>query len=345
MTPFAIAGIQMHVTAVRENVSAMAHRLDLLMARFPWVQMVLFSELAPFGPLTSTAQPLPNESEQAFQEMAARHGVWLLPGSMFERVGQQIFNTASVIDPQGNVIGRYRKMFPFRPYEDGVQGGNEFLAFDVPNVGRFGVSICYDIWFPETTRTLTSMGVEVLLHPVLTGTIDRETELSIARASAAMFQCYIFDINGLGPGGVGRSCVIDPTGGVLYQAGGEEDMIPLEIDLDRVRRQREVGLNGLAQTHKSFRDRAVDFPIYNRANEPSYLHALGPLAMQQRELPTQMAPVPEAAQPLFTQHDPTLFEARPTAPEPAEVAVTANASSRRQSPVPSIPLKRRSTAH
>ena len=82
------------------------------------------------------------------------------------------------------------------------------------------VSICYDIWFPETTRTLTSMGAEVLLHPVLTNTIDRDVELSIARATAAQFQCYVFDINGIGAGGVGRSCVVDPSGQVLHEAGG-----------------------------------------------------------------------------------------------------------------------------
>ena len=287
MTPFAIAGIQMHVSAARENVTAMGHRLDLLMARFPWVQMVLFSELAPYGPLTDHAQSFPNQAEQAFQDMAARHGVWLLPGSMFEREGDRIYNTASVIDPSGGVAGRYRKMFPFRPYEQGVEGGTDFLVFDVPAVGRFGVSICYDIWFPETTRTLVSQGVEVLLHPVLTGTIDRDVELGIARATAAMFQCYVFDVNGLGPGGNGRSCVVDPGGTLLHQAGEREEMIPLEIDLDLVRRQRAVGLRGLGQPLKSFRDRAVDFTVYDRtpnatAGAPAYLDSLGPLALPRR---------------------------------------------------------------
>jgi len=51
MTPFAIAGVQMYVNALQSNVDGMIQRLDILMARFPWTQMVLFSELAPFGPL------------------------------------------------------------------------------------------------------------------------------------------------------------------------------------------------------------------------------------------------------------------------------------------------------
>jgi predicted amidohydrolase len=283
MTPFAIAGVQMHVSAQSENVSAMRHQIDVLMGIYPWVQMVVFSELAPFGPLPEHARSLPNAAEESFQEAAARHGIWLVPGSMFEQSGTELYNTASVINPAGEVVARYRKMFPFYPYEHGISPGREFLVFDVPEVGRFGLSICYDIWFPETTRTLTSMGVEVLLHPVLTGTIERDVELTIARATAAMFQCYLFDINGLGAGGNGRSCVVDPAGTVLYQAAAEPAMIPIEIDLDQVRRQREVGLRGLGQPLKSFRDRAVDFSVYRPEGvAPAYLHGLGPLAMPAR---------------------------------------------------------------
>ncbi len=284
MTPFAIAGIQMQVSAVHENVSGMEHRLDILMTRFPWVQMVLFSELAPFGPLARFAQPLPGETEERFQLAARKHGVWLIPGSMFEKTTEgRIYNTASVINPQGEIIARYRKMFPFRPYEREAEAGAEFCIFDVPEIGRFGLSICYDIWFPETTRQLTSQGVEVLLHPVLTGTTDRDAEIAIARATAAQFQCYVFDVNGLGAGGVGKSCIVDPAANVLYQTAGQEEMFPLEIDLDVVRRQREVGINGLGQLLKSFRDRPVDFSIYDRGSgADAYLHTLGAVKIPER---------------------------------------------------------------
>jgi len=190
----------------------------------------------------------------------------------------RVYNTASVIDPEGNVIRRYRKMFPFRPYEAAVEAGQEFCVFDVPEIGRFGLSICYDMWFPETTRQLTSQGVEVLLHPVLTGTTDRGAELAIARATAAQFQCYIVDVNGLGAGGNGQSCIIDPTSSVLHQSAGQEDMFPIEIDLEQVRRQREHGMRGLGQVLKSFRDRSVDFSVYDRSSgTDAYLRTLGPL--------------------------------------------------------------------
>lgn len=284
MTPFAIAGVQMYVNALQPNTDGMLHRLDILMARFPWTQMVLFSELAPFGPLPKFALPFHNDSLARFQAAARKHNVWLIPGSMFEKAaGGGIYNTSAVISPEGDIVTSYRKMFPFRPYETEVEAGTEFCIFDVPGVGRFGLSICYDIWFPETTRQLTAQGVEVLLHPVLTGTADRDAELAIARATAAQFQCYVFDVNGLGAGGNGRSCVIDPSATVLHQSAGQEDMFPIEIDLDMVRRQRETGMKGLGQVLKSFRDRSVEFSVYDRASgSDTYLQGLGPLAMPQQ---------------------------------------------------------------
>ena len=158
MTPFAIAGVQMHVAAVHENVTALKNYVDLTLARFPWVQMIVFSELAPYGPLPRNQPKSLKTTISAFRDLAARHGVWLIPGSMYERERGRLYNTAIVIDPVGDIVGQYRKMFPFAPYEADVDGGSDFLVFDVPDIGRFGLSICYDIWFPETTRLF------ILLH-------------------------------------------------------------------------------------------------------------------------------------------------------------------------------------
>jgi len=264
-------------------MSHIRERLDHLMFLFPWVQMVILSELAAKGPNPAHAESLPGPTEETFQRLAERHGIWLVTGSMFEREKGKIYNTASVIEPSGNVATRYRKIFPFRPYETNVESGESFCVFDVPEVGRFGVSICYDMWFPETTRTLASMGAEVILHPSLTTTIDRQVELSIARASAAMNQCFIIDINGVGDGGNGRSIIVGPAGDIQYEAGTAEELIPLEINLERVRRGREFGLHGLGQQLKSFRDCTVPFNVYG-PGDPSrtYLDTLGPLQKPQR---------------------------------------------------------------
>ncbi len=282
MTPFAIAGIQMHI-GQQNNIKAMGERIDLLMHLYPWVQMVLFSELAPFGPRADCAQALPGPAEKAFQEMAEKHKIWLLPGSLYEKRDGKIYNTTPVINPDGDVIARYRKMFPFYPMEAGVEAGTEFCVFDVPGAGRFGFSNCYDIWFPETTRTLAVMGAEVLLHPVMTTYIDRDIDIAMAQVAAAANQCYVFDINGVGAGGNGLSTVFDPSARCLYKAGSQEEIIPIEIDFDQVRRQRVRGIRSLGQPLKSFRDRPVDFDIYSSEWNHGFLDELGPLEKPGRE--------------------------------------------------------------
>lgn len=282
MKPFAIAGIQMRVSAIHSNVEMMKLKLDITMNLYPWIEMVVFSELCAFGPLTYTAKEVPGEFEQQMQHMAKKYGIWLLPGSIFEKSGDQIYNTATVINPQGEIVTRYRKMFPFYPYEVGVTPGSEFCVFDVPSVGKFGVSICYDMWFPETIRTLAVMGAEVILHPTMTGTIDRDIELSIARAMATVNQCFLFDVNGLDTGGSGRSVVCGPDGRVLYQAAGNEEIIPIELDIERVKRSRELGVLRLGQPLKSFRDHMGDFTIYQKGVKHPYLESLGPLIKPKR---------------------------------------------------------------
>ena len=121
------------------------------------------------------------------------------------------------------------------------------------------------------------MGAEVILHPTLTGTIDRDSELAIARAMATVNQCFLFDVNGLDTGGSGRSIVCGPDGRVLYQAAGNEEIIPLELDIERVKRSRELGVLRLGQPLKSFRDHLGNFTIYQEGAKHPYLDSLGPL--------------------------------------------------------------------
>lgn len=274
---FLIAGIQMPVPLHGGNIAAMIAQIDRALGIHPGIDMIVFSELAPHGPLHGCMSATPQADEAIFQDVAARRGIWLVPGSSFVARAGGIYNHAVVIDPAGAIAGRYDKMFPFLPFEAPVSGGTEFLLFDVPGIGRFGLSICYDIWFPETTRTLSSLGMEVLIHPVLTGTTDREAEIAIVQATAAMFQCYVVDVNGLDAGGVGRSLVADPTGRIVHRAGQTPEIFPVMVDLGAVRQARATGANGLGQMLKSWRDRSADFGIYRMEGASDYLASLGPL--------------------------------------------------------------------
>jgi len=277
MRRFAIAGLQLVLTK-KDNLQQLAEEVRLLKARLPWVQMVVLGELSAYGPGLENAEPQGGRAEGAFCDIARRHGIWLVPGSYYEREGEHVFNVAPVIDPNGQVIARYRKMYPFAPYEAGVASGNAFVGFDVPGVARFGVSICYDMWFPETTRALAWMGAEAVIHPTMTNTIDRDAELAIARASAAQNQLYFIDVNVAGRLGFGRSCAYGPGGEILHAAGSGHEPFALELDFEHVRLARQRGWNGIGQVLKSFRDTPIDYPQYRPgARNSQTLERLGPL--------------------------------------------------------------------
>lgn len=276
---FGVAALQLALDH-GDNLDIIGKEVATVCRRLPWVRMVLLPELCIFGAGLAHAQELPGSAERRLCDLARKHGIWLIPGSLYEKRDGEIYNTTPVIDPEGKVLGRYRKMFPFTPYESGVTPGSEFLVFDVPGAGRFGVSVCYDMSFPETTRSLCSLGAEVILHPTMTYTIDRDVELSIARASAATNQCYFIDVNDAGHLGTGRSVVCGPGGEVIHQAGSGREIITFEIDFHYLRRVRERGWHGTGQLLKSFRDSTVTFPAYGAGAAPSAAFSeLGPLVV------------------------------------------------------------------
>lgn len=280
---FGIAGLQL-AYGPGDNIARMVAEIGAVARRFPWVKMVLAGELCGFGANPEYAQCLPGDAEAQLCDAARAHGLWVIPGSLYEQRDGKVFNTTPVIDPAGTVIARYRKIFPFYPYERTIAPGNEFVVFDVPDAGRFGISICYDMWFPETTRSLVSMGAEVILHPTMTNTIDRDVEVAMARASAACHQCYFIDVNVAGDLGNGGSVICGPGGEIIYRAGQGRDVMAVEIDFNYLRRCRERGWHGLGQPLKSFRDNPVVFPAYNAARADSQaLSRLGKLERPGRD--------------------------------------------------------------
>lgn len=276
---FGIACLQLAV-GQEDNIKQIVREVEITAKRFPWVRMVLLSELCGKGTNLERAEDMPGEAERRLCEVAAENNLWLVPGSLYEKKDGRLYNTTPVIDPDGNVIARYRKVFPFYPYERTIASGEEFVVFDVPGAGRFGISICYDMWFPETVRSLVSMGAEVILHPTLTNTIDRDVEQAMVRANAACNQVYFLDVNAGGDLGNGRSILCGPGGEIIYAAGSGRDVMAIELDFAYLRRCREKGWHGQGQPLKSFRDHPVHFPAYNASRvDSSALSQLGKLEM------------------------------------------------------------------
>ncbi|WP_417485730.1 carbon-nitrogen hydrolase family protein [Maricaulis sp.] len=283
MSSLGIAALQLAADK-SDNLELVERETRAIAKRFPWVDLVVLGELAVHGASLDKAELAGGETEARLKALAAETGLWLVPGSLYERRDGAIYNTTPVIDPAGEIVARYDKMFPFLPYEAGVAAGRDPVVFDVPGIGRVGVAICYDMWFPEVIRTLVGLGAEVILLPTMTNTIDRDVELAIARSNAAINQCIFVDVNLAGDLGVGRSAVYGPGGEVIYEAGAGREVIALDLDLSTVSRLRERGWNGLGQVLKSFRDSDVEFPLHadikaRRASMPG----LGALEMPHRQ--------------------------------------------------------------
>lgn len=272
---FGIAGVQMSVVAwdTEATVNKMAQVINRIGRNFPWVQMVVFHELAVSGLVQFDALPsvevwknipetIPGPLTDKLCDIARREKKWIIPGSMFERDGDLLYNTSIAISPDGDIVAKYRKIFPWLPLEAETTAGDEFIVFDVPEIGRFGMTICYDMWFPEMARTLMWMGAEVILHPTMTPTVDRDLEVVLSQANAIMNQCYFIDINGVGPWGGGQSMIVDPDGRILQKADNTERIMTEILDLDRVTIAREYGNLGMAQTLKQLRDTDIQFPPY-----------------------------------------------------------------------------------
>ncbi len=283
MSHFSITALQLSLPA-GDNLQFIGKEIEKAKRRFPWIDMVVASELCSYGPNKDYTEQMPGKAELFYCNLARELNIWIIPGSHYEQIGNEIYNTTSIISNNGEIVDRYRKIYPFCPYESGISSGKNFVVFDVPQ-GRIGIAICYDLWFPEVARTLTCMGAEAIIYPTLTGTIDRPVELLIAQSTAVINQCYTMSVNASGVYGNGQSIIVGPEGDVIYQAGQEGEIIPIEIDFKRVRRTRERGINGLGQPLKSFRDNEIEFEIYQNKNKKNQqLEQLGTLKVPQQNL-------------------------------------------------------------
>lgn len=218
------------------------------------------------------AEPLDGPRVTALRELAREAGIWLVPGTVVEQgPAGELFNTAVALSPDGELVAAYRKMFPWRPFEP-FHSGDRFVTFDIPEVGRIGLCVCYDLWFPEVIRHLAWMGAELVVIPTQTSTRDRDQELVLARASAIQNQVFVLGANAAAPVGTGRSILADPEGLVRFQAPSETAaMLTDVLDLEAVRTARQFGTCGLNRMWSQLQpdDPPVPLPLYDGTLDPA----------------------------------------------------------------------------
>jgi predicted amidohydrolase len=201
-------------------------------------------------------EPIPGSTTDAMAALAKSLGVHLCAGSILEAIPGEprAYNTSCLFGPDGSLLARYRKLHLFDVdlpgrvsvrESDSRAPGDEVTVVATP-LGTLGMSICYDLRFPELYRRLARAGAEVLLVPAAftfhTGSAHWDV---LCRARAIENQCYLIAPNqtGTSPHGFadwGNSCIVDPWGRVLGRAGDGDGIVVAEIDrgyLARVRRE------------------------------------------------------------------------------------------------------------
>ena len=228
---------------------------------FPDVDLMIFPELflTAIDGFTSggtadwerrVAEEIPGPLTDRVGKIAAKAKRWIVAGSINERRGKKVHNTAIAFAPDGEIAGVYRKLFPWRPYETVDPGSEPATVFEITGKGRVGLMICYDGWFPEVARGLALQGAELIAQPTATTTPDREEEIVLARANAIVNQVYLFNPNMVSTIGQGRSVGVDPEGRVLFEAGASEELFVEVVDLDRVDQLRRRGTRGITRPWK-----------------------------------------------------------------------------------------------
>lgn len=196
--------------------------------------------------LFQSAEPLLGPTFQAMSAAARKHDVWLIPSIFEKEIAGVCYDTALLINPDGNLVGRYRKthIALLSSPESGQEkfyfkAGNSLPVFDTP-LGKIGILICYDRGFPEAWRVLVLKGAEIIAVPITTTDEDGFAEMAQTRC----FENGVFGIfvNRCGQEEwkyfFGGSLIAGPRGDVLAQMGVEEGTVVAELDLNTIEATR-----------------------------------------------------------------------------------------------------------
>ena len=248
------ACVQMRCTA---NVQANLASLERLVAEAAQMgaQFVATPEnttfLGPSPQKVALAEPIGGATNTRLAQIAAKHGVWLLVGSVAEANPadpSRCFNTSLLFDSAGKLRATYRKIHLFDiDLADGtrfqesahISPGRTLSVAGTP-FGRVGLSICYDLRFPELYGRLVDQGADILMVPsAFTVTTGRAHWHALLRARAIESQCYVLapaqsGSHGAGRASYGHTVVYDPWGELLAELPEGEGVVTATIDLRRI---------------------------------------------------------------------------------------------------------------
>jgi predicted amidohydrolase len=215
----------------------------------------LWTYLGPRKRHAEVAEAIPGETTEFLGRLAARYRFWLVGGSFLEAVdGQErLHNTSVVLNPDGELVARYRKLHLFDVEVDGkvyqesatIQPGEEVVVASLAGV-PVGLTICYDLRFPELYRRLAAWGARVVAVPAaFTMETGKDHWELLVRARAVENQVYVLAAAQCGshpPANAcyGNSMVVDPWGTVVARAGYREGVVVADLELGHLEHVRKT---------------------------------------------------------------------------------------------------------
>jgi predicted amidohydrolase len=249
-----VAAVQLNSTNDRARNVAAAERL-VRAAASDGAELVALPEkwnlLAGGEELIAGAEPIDGPSLEAARAWARELGIHLLAGSICERAGESAFNTSVLIGDDGADLAAYRKIHMFDVEVGGVeyresryeQAGEEIVTAPIGGI-EVGLSVCYDLRFPELYRILALRGARLVTVPsAFTAVTGRDHWDVLLRARAVEDQVFVLAPNQVGEApphfdSYGHSAIVDPWGVVLAEAPDGECFVAADLDFagqDRIR--------------------------------------------------------------------------------------------------------------
>jgi predicted amidohydrolase len=198
-----------------------------------------------YSGFAASGSALPGPAVTAIAASARDIGSYVAAGSYVEYDGEHQHNTAVLLDPQGDIVHTYRKVHLFG-FDHGeattLTAGTDISSYALPGFANVAMTTCYDLRFPELYRLLLDAGSELVVVPAGWPAARLDHWLLFCKARAVENQVFLIGCNQVGSQeGVvlgGHSVVVDPWGRVVAEAGADEEVFVVEIDLAMVKQTR-----------------------------------------------------------------------------------------------------------